>query len=338
MPWIALADTPTSITELPAPPGFRGRLFAKRDDLTSTLFGGNKVRKFEYLLADAERRGAKSLVTLGGIGSNQALGAALHGRARGYAVDLSLVRQPVTEGVRRALGGMVAAGARIRYADSKLGGLRSVRRALRERRRAGERPYTIPFGATNALAALGYVSAALELGAQVQAGVCPRPDAVFVAAGSCGTAAGLLVGFRLAGLETRVIAVAVVSGALVTRALEAWHANHAAALLSRIAPSAPRLRFGWREVTVLGAYLGPGYGQATPAAQRAVDWARPHLALETTYTGKALAACLEHCGPDASERAVLFWNTSNAAQFPTPPGEGLDGLPDRLQRLLKEHP
>ena len=158
----------------------------------------------------------------------------------------------------------------------------------------------------------------------------------FVAAGSCGTAAGLLVGFRLAGLETRIIAVGVVYGALVTRALVVWHANHAAALLSRIAPSAPRLRVGWRDVTVLGEYLGPGYGQATPAAQRAVDWARPHLTLETTYTGKALAACLEHCGPDARARAVLFWNTNNASQFPI--ATGLDGLPDRLQRLLKELP
>jgi D-cysteine desulfhydrase len=334
VPWIALADTPTPITELPAPAGFRGRLFAKRDDLTSTLFGGNKVRKFEYLLADAERHGAQPLVTMGGIGSNQALAAALHGRARGHAVDLSLVRQPVTEGVRRAVRGMVAAGAQIRYADSKLGGLRNVRRALRDRRRAGEHPYYFPFGATNALGALGYVSAALELAGQVRDGVCPQPDSLFVAAGSCGTAAGLLAGIRLAGLPTRLIAVGVVYPSFRTRALVLWHANRTTALLSRLVPSTPRLRFSWRDLTVLGDYLGAGYGHATAAAQRALDWARPHLMLETTYTGKALAACLDHCGPSACEHAVLFWNTHNASQFPM--AAGFDGLPDRLRALLTQ--
>src|SRR5215467_13667010 len=88
VPWVPLADTPTPIGELPAPPGFGGRLFVKRDDRTSTRFGGNKVRKFEYLFADAERQGSETLVTLGGIGSNQCLGTTLHGRARGHAVEV----------------------------------------------------------------------------------------------------------------------------------------------------------------------------------------------------------------------------------------------------------
>lgn len=331
MSWIALAETPTPITELPAPPGFRGRLFAKRDDLTSPIFGGNKVRKFEYLLADAERRGARALVTIGGIGSNQALAAAVHGRARNHAVELSLVRQPVTDDVRHAVRGMTATGARIRYADSVVGGWRNVRRALRDQRRAGTRPYYLPFGATNALGALGYVSAALELAAQVRNGACPRPDAIFVAAGTCGTAAGLLVGLRLAELETRVVAVGVVSGSLVTRARVVWYANRTASLLSRLASAAPRLRFGWRDVTVLGEYRGAGYGASTAVAERALEWAGHRLSLETTYTGKALAACLAWCGGDC-DQAVLFWNTHNSREFPT--AAGFDGLPDRLRALL----
>ena len=332
VPWVAIADTPTPITELPAPAGFGGRLLAKRDDLTAPLYGGNKVRKFEYLLADAERGGARTLVTLGGIGSNQCLAATLHGRARGHAVELSLMRQPVTDGVRRALQGMVAAGARIRYAESMLGALRNERRAMRERRRAGEHPYHIPFGATNALGALGYVAAALELADQVRVGACPEPDVQLVAAGTCGTAAGLLVGTRLAGMKTKLIAVGVVHRPLMTRALILWYANRTAALLSRLDASTPRLRFGSRDVTVAGDQLGDGYGHATVAARRAVDWARPHLALETTYTGKTLAVLLEPHGPLARARVVLFWNTQNSSPFPM--AATFDHLPERLRELL----
>ena len=332
VPWIALADTPTPVVELPAPAGFAGRLFAKRDDLTSPRFGGNKVRKFEYLLADAERLGARALVTAGGIGSNQCLAAALHGRARGHGVQLSLVRQPVSDRVRDALRGMAAAGARIRYAGTMPGALANVRRALREERRAGAHPYFLPFGATNALGTLGYVSAGLELAAQVREGLCPQPDCQLVAAGTCGTAAGLLVGMRLAGMNSRVVAVGVVHRAWLTRMLILWYANRAAALLARLDATIPRMRFGWGDVDVVGDQLGPGYGHITPAAGRAVEWARPHLSLETTYTGKALASLLEPRGALARARVVLFWDTQNSSSFPM--ASTVDDLPNRLRDLV----
>lgn len=334
MPWIPLARTPTPINELPAPPGFDGRLFVKRDDLTSTLYGGNKVRKFEFVLADAERRGAQSLVTIGGIGSNQALAAALHGRARGLAVDVSLVRQPITDAVRRTLRGISASGARIHYAASIPGGLVNAWRALRERRRVGERPYYVPFGATTPLGSLGYVAAGLELAAQVRAGACPPPDRLFVAAGTGGTAAGLLVGCRLGGLETRIAAVRVAHPSISTRAMIAWHADRAAALLWHVAPSVPRTRFRWRDADVFGSHAGAGYGHVTAAACHAIEWAGDHLVLDTTYTGKALAACLAHCRSGTHERTILFWNTHNSQDFAVAPD--FAGLPVPLRRLLAE--
>lgn len=332
MPWVALVDAPTPIAELPGPAGFGGRLFVKRDDRTSVRFGGNKVRKFEYLLADAERLGAETLVTIGGIGSNQCLAATLHGRARGHSVELSLMRQPVTDGVRSAVRGMVAGGARIRYADSLLGALGNVRRALRDGRRAGVRPYYLPFGATNAIGSLGYVSAGLELAAQVRDGICPQPDFQLVAAGTCGTAAGLLVGMRLAGMQTRVVAVGVVHRAWLTRVLTLWFANRTAALLAHLDPASPRMRFGWGDVDVVGDQLGPGYGHATAAGNRAVRWSQPHLVLETTYTGKALASLLDPGSPVAHARVVVFWDTQNSAPYPMAPS--FDDLPDRLRDLL----
>lgn len=292
------------------------------------------MRKFEYLLADAERRGAHALVTMGGIGSNQALAAALHGRARRHPVELSLVRQPVTDAVRRTARGIAASGARVRYAASFAGGVYNARRAVRARRRAGDRPYYIPLGATNALGSLGYVSAGLELARQIADGECPSPDCLFVAAGTCGTAAGLLVGCRLAGLGTRVVAVRVAHPAITTRAMLLWQARRTAALLARLVPEAPHMRFAWSDITVAEADTHAGYGYVTPEALRAIEWADAYLALEPTYTGKAMAACLARCGSRAPDHTVLFWNTHNASEYRT--AAGYDGLPDRLQRLFQE--
>lgn len=323
---MSLATVPTPVEELPPPAGFRGRLFVKRDDLTSPLYGGNKVRKFEHLFADARRRGARALVSVGRIGSNHGLAVALHGRASGFAVDLSLAPQPLTDGVRRNLRGMLAAGARIRYASGVIGAFANAATAMRARRLAGEAPYYIPLGATNALGSAGYVAAALELAGQIGRGALPEPDRLFVAAGTCGTAAGLLVGCRIAGLRTRVAAVRVAARPLTSAPLLLWTARRVAALLARLDPTMRRPWFGWGDIELVDGFAGAGYGRPTLEAQQALDWAAPHLQLETTYTGKALAACLAWCrGAGADAGMVLFWNTYNSAPFAMV--ELLDALP-----------
>lgn len=309
--------------ELPVPPGCHGRLFVKRDDLTSPLYGGNKIRKFEYLLADAKRRGARTLVTVGGIGSNQGLAAALHGRAQGFAVELSLAWQPVTDGVRRNLRGMIAAGARLHYARTAIGAVWNAARITRGLRRTGAAPYALPIGATSALGSLGYVAAALELASQVREGLLPEPDRIFVAAGTCGTAAGLAVGCRLAGLRSRVMAVRIARRAFTNTPLLRWQAHGAADLLGRLDRAAPQVRIGRRDATLVSGYAGPRYGAPTAAAQAAIDWAAPRLTLDITYTGKALAACLDACRGMGRSETILFWNTFNSASFAQAPTSSL---------------
>lgn len=332
LPWLSLATLPTPVEELALPAGSRGRLFVKRDDLSSSLYGGNKVRKLEYVLADAQRRGARTLVTTGGIGSNQGLAAALHGRALGCRVELSLAWQPVTEGVRRNLRGMIAAGARIHYATGTIGAFWNAALAVRALRRTGSAPYAIPLGATSALGSLGYVAAALELARQVRAGRLPEPDRIFVAAGTCGTAAGLLVGCRLAGLRSQVIGVRIAERAFTNTPLVLWEARRVAALLGRLDRAIPRIRIGWSDVTLMSGFAGPRYGAPTPDAQAAIEWAAPRLPLETTYTGKALAACLDWCRKAGQTETILFWNTFNSAPFAL--ADRLDGLPAPLAAVL----
>lgn len=333
LPWIPLAALPTPLHELPRPPGLEGRLFVKRDDLTASRYGGNKVRKFEHVLAAARRRDARALVTVGGIGSNQALAAAIHGRALGFEVELSLGPQPVTDEVRRNLAGMLAAGARIRYAGGFVRALVNAAAAVRARRRAGQATAYVPLGATTPLGTAAYVAAALELAGQVRRGACPPPDRIFVAAGTGGTAAGLLVGCRIAGLEARITVVPAGGARGATGApLLLWHARRAAALLRRLDPSVPRLRIRRRDFDLDARFAGPGYGVPTAEARWALGWAAPALRLETTYTAKALAACLAWCRAGEARGTVLFWNTWNSAPFPLAPS--LEALPDRLRARL----
>jgi len=336
VPWRPLASVPTPVEDLPAPDGGPDvRLLVKRDDLTSPLYGGNKVRKLEHLLAEAELSGSTAVVTVGGIGSNHGLATALHGREVGLGTMISLFDQPVTEGVRRNLRGLLHAGATLQYAGGQAAAFLSVRRILGEVRRRGGRPYFINVGGTSRLGVVGYVAAALELADQVRRGELPEPDRVFVALGTCGTAAGLVAGLRMAGLRSRVSAVRV-TGLFPANGLMVRHfARDAAEWLHELDPGVPRVAIGLDDFQVHTEHLGPDYGVPTPEAEAALRWAAPRLTLETTYTAKTMAACLDYCRKQAKPgETVLFWHTYNSA--PVPQASSMEGLPPELAGVFAE--
>jgi D-cysteine desulfhydrase len=318
VPWRPLALVPTRIEPLPAVDGARDvQLFVKRDDHTSELYGGNKVRKLEHLLAEAALAERRTLVTYGGTGTNHGLATALHGRALGFAVRLALFEQPASPYVERNLRGFVAAGAELRVRSGEAGALLALRELYDASTAAGDAPYFIMPGGSSRLGNVGYVNAGLELAEQVRAGVVPEPDRIFVALGSCGTAAGLVAGCRLAGLRTRVAAVRASARVVANKPVVLYLANDVAAYLRRCDPSVPRVRIGPGDFDVVGDQLGAGYGHATAAAEAALSWVAPQLALEPTYTAKAMAACLAHCrGQARPGETVLFWNTVNSAPVP----------------------
>jgi D-cysteine desulfhydrase len=336
VPWRPLASVPTPVEALPTPDGAPDiRLLVKRDDLTSALYGGNKVRKLEHLLAEAELAGSTSVVTVGGIGSNHGLATALHARELGLETELSLFDQPVTEEVRRNLRGFLQAGATLHYAGGQASAFLGVRRILDEVRRRGGRPHFINVGGTSRLGVVGYITAALELADQVRRGELPEPDRIFVALGTCGTAAGLVAGLRMAGLGSRVSSVRV-TGLFPANGLMVRHfARDAAAWLSGLDPDVPRLRIGLDDFEVHTEHLGPDYGVPTAEAEAALRWASPRLTLETTYTAKTMAACLQYCRERAAPgENVLFWHTYSSASVPQAPS--LEGLPPELESVFAE--
>jgi D-cysteine desulfhydrase len=336
LPRLDLGRWPTRVHELPRLGRALGigELWIKRDDESGERYGGNKVRKLEYLLADAVRLGRGRIATLGGVASNQVLATAIYAADQGLAVDAAVYRTPLSAAGVRTIRAALALGVRYHLADSLPGIAPALVRALLADPR--QRAYVVPAGGSSPLGTIGYVEAALELAEQVRSGGCPEPDAIVVALGSGGTVAGLVLGLRLAGLATPVIAVRVVSRMLVTgRTVARLSARTARLLASRGAPVKAALSTK-ASLELAAGELGAGYGAPTEGSRRAVAQAGDleGLALETTYTGKALAG-LVALAPRFGKQRILFWNTYNSVDI-TPLSERPPAgpVPPALERLL----
>jgi 1-aminocyclopropane-1-carboxylate deaminase/D-cysteine desulfhydrase-like pyridoxal-dependent ACC family enzyme len=351
VPWLPLREAPTPVEPLPlgehlgpacsAP----AEIWVKRDDLTSSRYGGNKVRKLEYLLAAALEQRRPAAVTSGAYGSNHVLATAIHGGALGLRIEGVLYPQPVTPRVCDQLDLMLRAGACLHAASTYLKIPHAMTAAWAHAARHGRRmPALIAPGGSSPLGVLGYVDAALELRAQVDAGLCPAPDMVYLPLGTGSTAAGLLLGLALAGLHPRVMAVRVAPFPFASTATVLGLAHAAWLLLWRAgartgggrSPSGrglPRPQPG--QLSVVGGFLGPGYGHLTPAADEAVAVAAVRgLSLEPVYTGKTLAGLLDHArsGRLAGKR-VLFLNTHSSADLSALRGATSPPCAELLARL-----
>jgi 1-aminocyclopropane-1-carboxylate deaminase/D-cysteine desulfhydrase-like pyridoxal-dependent ACC family enzyme len=308
--WEQLADqlpTPVQPLSILAPDAW-----AKRDDLTGSLYGGNKARKLEFVLGEARRRGATRVITAGAHGSHHVLATTLYAARLGLPVTAVLFPQSPTPHVEEVLGRIRAAGALIRPVRRMEMVPAGVLRARLAHRR--ERVFVVPPGGSDAHGTLAFVDAALELAEQVAGGACPAPQRVHLAGGTLGTAAGLALGFTLGGLPTRVIATRITSRLVTRRRVAASLIRGAAGLLDAAGIAAdPAAALARLEIR--GDQIGGGYGHPTPAAtEAAAAFARGGLPLELTYTAKAAAAFRADRAPGVK----LFWMTLAAAQGEVP--------------------
>jgi 1-aminocyclopropane-1-carboxylate deaminase/D-cysteine desulfhydrase-like pyridoxal-dependent ACC family enzyme len=332
LPRVCLTQLPTRVHRLERLGAQLGveQLWVKRDDESGTLYGGNKPRKLEFVLGDALADRKTSVLTFGGIGTHHGLATAICARAVGLRCILALLKQPVTEHVRRCLLLDYAAGAEMHYAATvPLVTARALRICGRELLR-GELPYIVPAGGTSSLGTLGYVNAAFELKEQVAAGTLPEPDWIFVALGSGGTVAGLVLGAKLAGLHSRV------AGVLVTDILPpsadklAKLSARCLTLLRQHAPDMPAMAVSAGDFTIIKGYLGASYGAPTEAGRAARDLMEKleGIHLETTYTAKCVAGMIDAVrAPEYSRGSILFWNTYSSVD----PTAHLGALPDYQQ-------
>jgi D-cysteine desulfhydrase len=314
---VPLSDRPTPVR---AEPGLAralglGALLVKREDLSSRVYGGAKVRNLEFLLGAAERAGARGVVTLGAAGSHHVLTTAIFARARGLAVRAVLFPQPSTREVEENARILPALGVEVWCLRSLLAVPWAWWRA-RRRPLGGALPHVIAPGGTSPLGVLGAAEAFLEVVTLLEAGEVPRPECVVVPAGSGGTLAGILAGRALVASDLEVIGVRVVPRVVVGPLRVRRQARRALALLEALgAPALVPAAPGW-----ISDAAGPGYARPTDEADRwtRVTQAEAGFRAETTYTGKALAALAR---PALRGRRVLFWNTFSAVDpvLPTVP-------------------
>ena len=278
-------------------------LFIKRDDAIPFAFGGNKVRKLPYVIAEALAQGADTLITCGGVQSN-------HARATtAAAVKYGLTPVLVANGTApdKASGNALLdqlMGAEVHYVSSR--DARAPAMAmLGERLRAqGRNPYIVPLGASTPLGALGYVRAVGEI---LEQGV--KPDVIVHACSSGGTTAGLAAGCLLHGLSTRIIGVSADDPAAdVLRVVRETVAGIGALLdedgdsLARRAP-----------VDIDDTQVGEGYGIPTDRSREAQRLAatREAIFVDHTYTAKALGALIAWVREKRFRPGdtVVFWHT-----------------------------
>ncbi len=306
LPHLALSERPTPVRELPGL-----GIWVKEDGrFGSGGWGGNKVRKLEWLIPDAKRRGRRSILTFGGLGTNWGLATALYGREHGLATALALVDQPIDDHVRAQLARLETSGARIHRTHTKARTVAMLPWLLARNARGGRPPYLLPAGGSSPVGVLGYVEAALEIAAQVEEGSLPEPATAVVPVGTGGTAAGLALGFQIAGLRTRLVGVVVNDQLRLDPKVVARLARRSAALLERRGARLGSLRLEPAMLDLTREQIGAGYGHPTEAAARATALAaKEGLALDPVYSAKAMAGLLALRTADRLAEPALFVHT-----------------------------
>lgn len=325
LPFVALGDFPTPVDDL-APVMRDARLstraFVKRDDRSSTVYGGNKVRTLEVLFAEALERGATHVVSTGAFGTNHGVATALHAPRVGLDASALLFPQPASP---CALENFEVLAARELHAIPHWSALppamlvATIRARLRH-----QRTYVMVPGGATPRGALGYVNGALELAEQVAAGATPEPRTIVVGVGSTCTTAGLLVGVHVASrlglafdVPPTIHAVRVTPWPVTAKRRILALAVDAARLLAELSGE-PRFAFDAATLAaslrVDGSQLGRGYGHATAAGHEALSRFAliDGLALDTTYSAKSAAALLALARRGAAG-PLLFWSTKSTA-------------------------
>jgi len=305
IPHVTLGSWPTPLEYIDKlDKGDTRGLWVKREDLSSPYYGGNKVRKLEFLLAASN----KPVITFGATGSHHVLATAIHANRCGLSCIGVLVPQPktphhdaVSKLVQKHCASTISLDTRALFRTG------TWHPSLAEKILRNKGLNVIPPGASSPRGTLGFVAAGIELANQVRLGQCPRPTRIYLPLGTGGTAAGLSLGLGLMGLDVEIRAVriaTVTTGNLTFLNLLARAAFH---LLKKagIPDKMPRLN-----ISIEHNFIGPGYGHITTPAAQAVELARDvGIQLETTYSGKTMAALVADRKQGGIKEPVMFFNT-----------------------------
>jgi len=321
-PRVRLANLPTrghwlrfGQTDRPRSDAERFKIWCKRDDHTGSELSGNKVRKLEYLMAEAVAEGATHVVTCGGEQSNHARATAFAAAQLGMKSVLILrtddpAHPPAPTGnilLDRLVGAELQWISRPAWRDRN----RLLAEAADRVRSAGGRPYVVPEGGSNALGSWGYIRAMHELADDLQGIAAPdHPVTVVYACGSGGTGAGLILGARLLRLERRGIRLAAIN-------VCDDRAYFVAAIGRICADAEARWQLGANvteaDIDIVDGHVGRGYAKSRPEELATIrDVCRSDgIVLDPVYTGKAFHGVVTELAADPRRfgAAVAFLHT-----------------------------
>lgn len=323
---IHLAHTPTPIVSLPTLSNELGvELRVKRDDLTGSWLTGNKIRKLEYLIPDAQAQGCNALITFGAVDSNHCRATAIAAAQTGMACHLILRgREPEHPSGNLLLDRM--AGATVQFVENHIYLAHHeeiTQQAVEHLAISGKKAYIIPTGGSNAIGALGYIHAIEEIQHSAeQSGWIP--DTIIVPVGSGGTLAGVLLGCWMYLPQVQVLGINVCDTAEAFR--EKVYQDCCEAT-DRFQLS---LACSKERIVIQDGYVGAGYAQTTD--EQLLFYAevarQTGLFLEPVYTGKTFWGMVQEIrkGRFKSGSNLLFLHTGGIF--------GLEAYSQRLSRLF----
>jgi L-cysteate sulfo-lyase len=313
-PRLGLAQLPTPLEPMKRLTDYLGgpRLWVKREDATGIGFGGNKLRKLDYLLSEALSNGADTIVSGGIVQSNSQRQVAAVAAKLGIACHLAVYHgrlDPPTPEYKTSGNAFLNRLFGAQLHDVPWTGDRNaaIRALASELEAKGRNPYCVPYGASNILGAIAYATTISEIDSQATAQGC-NPVAIVHASGSAGTQSGLIVGASIAMPCVRIVGIDIDAEPDRVRADVATFARGASNLLD--------VSFDEASVEVVAGHAGPAYGVPHAATIEAIRLAGQleALPLDPVYTGKALAGliALIREGRWRKEEDVVFVHTGGA--------------------------
>jgi D-cysteine desulfhydrase family pyridoxal phosphate-dependent enzyme len=302
IPRLRFAHLPTRVETLPRlTEALNGpRLLVKRDDQTGLAFGGNKTRKLEFLVAEAQAQGANTLLSTGALQSNHCRQTAAAAAKFGFNCILVLVGQPPVQASANLLLDQLF-GAQVVWAKKSRREV-VLQETFEKTLAQGKKPYLVPYGGSSPSGALGYVFAMEEfVGQKIKA------DRIVFASSSGGTQAGLVLGARIFGYEGKVLGISIDEPRHILQERVAKLASETSERLGS------RIEFASNAVLVNDEYAAPGYGVLTWAEREAISLFAKYegLLLDPVYTGRAAAGLIDliRKGYFKKDETVLFWHT-----------------------------
>ncbi|MFH1832425.1 MAG: pyridoxal-phosphate dependent enzyme [bacterium] len=315
--YLSLGNLPTPLkkcTKLGASIGVPN-FYIKDDGQINSSFGGNHVRKLEFLLADARANSAKTVISTIDVKAYSVLALTLCAQQLNMKTIAILSGDENSESIRNNLRATAYYGAEIHYHPSALfQDTAALNLFLEFERRNSYYPYIMPAGLSNELSAIAYVNAAFELKDQISQGLMPEPDYIFVPVGTMSTAAGLILGLAAAGLKSKVVCARVDVRAeeqalyFLIQATQKLLTSLDPTFIASVCQSSVKINGDfYKDTDVLSKQV---------AQDIALLQTSESIVLDPLYSGKAFSTCLSQINKNKLQNnTILFWNTYSQLDY-----------------------